>query len=270
MSVTTKGRTTGSVSIEGARAAKDLFQGLAEDWRRITRSKAAQWHMDVRLGMDSEPVLCGANAYEVVARVTWDGYVPSPGGAVLLSALLRLAGAEVWARGLLQALLPRIRAENVYTAAYGYGVAECWQRPIDTAADLVAECFAAIRRHAGEDRDHVERLIVGEAARRLRTARQAQRRYQSRTATLMPCHASRATAELAASRSSAEWLASAILSALGRNALSAEDARLLYAVRVMGLPASEAGRSTGMAPKAVYHALVRAERALLAGAVVAA
>jgi DNA-directed RNA polymerase specialized sigma24 family protein len=147
---------------------------------------------------------------------------------------------------------------------YGHGVGERWPRPADTVADLVAECFAAIKRHAGEDRADVDRLIVGEAARRLRTARQAQRRYQSRTAAPALGERGQSTGDFSSARSGAEWLAGAVVDAVGRGQLSVAQARLLYAVRVKGLPASEVGRAQGLAPKAVYYALDRAEAALVA------
>ena len=91
------------------------------------------------------------------------------------------------ARALLQAMLPRLRRRGVLIARYGHGVGDSWKRPADTLADLVAECYSAIRRHAGEDRDDVPRVVLQEATRRLRTARrQAQRRYQARTVLLGP------------------------------------------------------------------------------------
>jgi hypothetical protein len=203
------------------------------------------------------------SAGRVVARVTWLGYRASADGALVLSALLRQAGSPLAARALLQALLPRIRAEQVSTPTYGHGVGEGWPRPADTVADLVAECFAAIKDHAGEDRDDVDRVIVRQAARRLRTARQVQHRYQSRTVALLVGHSVLVAGDMLCARSEAEWLAAAVVGALRAGQLDAEQARLLYDARVKGVPASEVGRAYGLAPKAVYHALARAERALL-------
>jgi DNA-directed RNA polymerase specialized sigma24 family protein len=184
----------------------------------------------------------------------------------VLSALLRLATAPLAARALLQALLPRLRSERVLVPAYGHGIGERWQRPADTVADLIAECFAAIARHAGEDRDDVARLLLREATRRLRTVRRAQHRYQERTVPMRPAHDGWATTDLAASRSTAEWLAVALTDAVRSQSLTAAQARLVYATRVKGLPASEVGRCHGLAPKAVYYALARAESALLSRA----
>jgi DNA-directed RNA polymerase specialized sigma24 family protein len=160
-------------------------------------------------------------------------------------------------------MLPRIKAERVVSPEYGHGIGEGWQRPADTAADLVAECFAAVKRHAGEDRYDVARLVLQEATRKLRTARQAQRRYQDRTVLLMPDHSMRACAELSTARSGPEWLAAALTEAVRSRRLSKTEARLVYATRVKGVPASEVGRCTGMPPKAVYYALAQAERTLL-------
>jgi DNA-directed RNA polymerase specialized sigma24 family protein len=130
-------------------------------------------------------------------------------------------------------------------------------------ADLVAECFAAISRHAGEDREDVARLLVRESTRRLRTQRRAQHRYQERTVPMAEAHDRRATTDLAGSRSEAEWLAVALSDAVRSRSLTAAQARLVYDTRVKGLPASEVGRWHGMRPRAVYYALARAESLLL-------
>ena len=61
-------------------------------------------------------------------------------------------------------------------------------------------------------------------------------------------------------RSGVEWLAAALTEAVRLRQLSKTEARLVYATRVKGLSASEVGRYAGMRPKAVYHALARAER----------
>ena len=128
--------------------------------------------------------------------------------------------------------------------------------------DLVAECYSSITRHAGEDREDVARLVLQEATRRLRTARQRHRRDQSRTVPLAPAHCLRATSELWAARSGAEWLAGAVVDAVRGGRLSVREARLIYATRVSGLRASEAGRREGMPARAVYYALAQAELAL--------
>ncbi len=265
-----------------------IFVSLDREWRALTRSPA--FRQQARRWSSSEPALTAWTGAWTVdgtvdgaldraldrgvdrgvdrgadrAPVTWDGYQPAGDGAAVLSALLRLATSPVAARALLQALLPRLRSERVLVPAYGHGVGERWQGAADTVADLVAECFAAISRHAGEDRDDVARLLLGEATRRLRTVRRAQHRYQERTVPMRAAHDAWATTDLAASRSTAEWLAVALTDAVRTQSLSAAQARLVYATRVKGVPASEVGRSHGMAPKAVYYALAQAESALLA------
>jgi hypothetical protein len=163
---------------------------------------------------------------------------------------------------LLQALLPRIRAERVAVPRYGHGLGERWQSAADTVGDLVAECYSSITRHAGEHREDVARLVLQEATRKLRTARQRQRRDQSRTVPLAPAHYLHATSELWAARSSAEWLAGAVVDAVRGGRLSVREARLVYATRVSGMRASEAGRREGMPARAVYYALAQAELAL--------
>jgi DNA-directed RNA polymerase specialized sigma24 family protein len=239
-----------------------IFAGLQRDWERITgrpemKARFQEWAL-------AEPVLercSGANG--IVRSVRWQGRRPTDEGASVMAALERQAADPLAARTLLQALLPRIRAEKVLVPKYGHGIDEAWQRPADTVADLVAECFVAVKRHAGEDRDDVARLVLQEATRRLRSARQVQRRYHLRTALLLPDDPGSATADLSEARSPAEWLAVTLTDAVRSNHLSKGEARLVYGARVKGLPVSEVGRRVGMPPKAVYYALARAERSLV-------
>jgi hypothetical protein len=238
-----------------------VFLALDREWGRLAGSPLMR--ASEKAWWAAEPSLAGLHASEIVKRVTWCGYWPSAEGTGVLSALLRLAACPNAARSLLQALLPRIRAENVYTRSFGHGVGDPWRRQADTAADFVAECFAAVRRHAGEDREDISRLVVQEAARRLRTAREAERRHQRRTLALSSGGAALVPAGLYSGRSSAEWLASAVLDAWRDGVISQHQAALVYATRVKGVPASEVGRQQGLPPRAVYYALTVAERALL-------
>jgi DNA-directed RNA polymerase specialized sigma24 family protein len=252
----------------GACPTSAIFDRLEREWRALLRLPASQ--AEARAWGAAEPLLRAADAGQVIERVDWQGYQPSAPGSLVLSALLRQASSPLAARALLQALLPRVRAERVQTPTYGHGVGEHWLRPSDTVADLVAECFVAIKRHAGEDRGEVDRLIVGQAARRLRTARQAQRRYQSRHVVLTGGHVAMPAGDLSGAPSAVEQLAGAIVDAVRAGRLTSSQARLVYATRVQGVPASEAGRAQGLAPKAVYYALARAEEALVTAGVACA
>lgn len=237
-----------------------IFTALDVDWRR--RSQEPGGTEVLALWSAREPCLAGCrDVGQVVALVGWLGFQPTEQGRQVLRCLLHLAHEDLAARALLQALLPRARAERVVTARFGHGLGENWQVPADTVADFVAECFAAIKRHAGEDRPDVARLVIQEATRRLRTARQAQRRYQERVVPSGPEGAGPA-ADLFSARTSAEWVAASLCQAVRAGHLSKAQASLLYGARVKGLPASEVGRAAGLAPKAVYYALARAEEAL--------
>lgn len=243
----------------------DIFVALASEWRGLYRSPGSL----VALGrwQSAEAALTPfADLGAVVAGVTWEGYRASPAALPVLRALLHLADDTLAARTLLQALLARARAERVATGRFGHGLDEHRQDPADTQADLVAECFAAIKRHAGEDHPDVARLVVQEATRKLRTARQAQRRYNDRHGALGPGEAACGSSGMLDARTCAEWLATAVCTAVSDGRLSPDQARLVYATRVKGLPASETGRAVGLAPKKIYYALSRAERAFVAGA----
>jgi hypothetical protein len=245
-----------------ARNITGIFASLQREWDQTAKSPEASARKEEWAA--AEPVLDGcAGLNGIVGLVTWQGRRPSPTGNRALAALLRHAADPLAARTLLQALLPRVRTERVLVPTYGHGVNEAWQRPADTIADLVAECFAAVKRHAGEDHDDVARLVLREATRKLRTARQVQRRYHQRTVVVAPDHHVYTEHGLPAARSGPEWLAAALTDAVRARRISLNEAQLVYGARVQGLPASEVGRRTGLAPKAVYYALAQAERALV-------
>ncbi len=212
-----------------------IFAGLQRDRERITvgaemKARFQQWAL-------AEPALercLGASG--IIRSVRWQGRRPTDEGARVMAALERQAADPFAARTLLQALLPRIRAERVLLPKYGHGIGEAWQRPADTMADLVAECFVAVKRHAGEDRDDVARLVLQEATRKLRSARQVQRRYYLRTDLLLPDHPRYATADLSVARSPAEWLAAALTDAVRSHQLSKGEARLVYGARAKACP----------------------------------
>ena len=191
-----------------ARNITGIFASLQREWDQTAKSPEASARKEEWAA--AEPVLDGcAGLNGIVGLVTWQGRRPSPTGNRALAALLRHAADPLAARTLLQALLPRVRTERVLVPTYGHGVNEAWQRPADTIADLVAECFAAVKRHAGEDHDDVARLVLREATRKLRTARQVQRRYHQRTVVVAPDHHVYTEHGLPAARSGPEWLAAA-------------------------------------------------------------
>ena len=246
-----------------------IFDSLQCEWDRTAVRPEVRARIEV--WADAEPALGGcADANAVIRLVVWQGRHPSGQASRVMSVLLRRSADPLAARTLLQALVPRIKAERVLVPKYGHRIGEAWQPPSDTVADLVAECFAAVKRHAGEVRDDVARLVLQEATRKLRTARQAQRRYQQRTVVLVPDDAADASADLSAdlsaARSGAEWLATALADALRSQRISKSQAQLLYGARVAGFSASEVGRRAGLKPKTVHYALARAEHALVWGA----
>ncbi|MGC8627116.1 MAG: hypothetical protein ACP5VR_06080 [Acidimicrobiales bacterium] len=266
------GRAPTTASASGPASSAEIFDRLDDEWWRVSRSSASMWV--ARELAAANPALAGCtNLADVVSLVRWEGLYPTEAAKRVLEALLRQASCPLVARALLQALLPRIRREKVTLPMYGHGLSEHCQDPCDTMSDLVAECYAAICRHSGEEHHHVARLVVQEAVRRVRTARQGQRRYQQRTQPLTEVLEAQAACapssgwglevDLWRARTSAEWLASAVVDALRSGHMTLEEARLLCAVRVWGFRASEAGRRERLPKKAVYYALSRAEQALV-------
>ena len=254
--------------------ASGLFAGLEQEWQRLASCETAAAVMAGLVEIEPELAHCASLA-GAVAMVSWDGRSPSRAGAGIISALLRQARLPLVARAVLQALVPRIQAERVASPVYGHGCGDYVQSPADTMGDLIGECYAAIRRHAGEDHADVARLILQEATRRLRTARQTDRRFRQRTAQLDdvvtgPPSASGGrrhhVADLWSARTAVEWLAEAVIEAVRRGCLSVEEARLVYGARVSGLSVSEVGRREGIRGNSVYYALSRAELALVSAA----
>jgi hypothetical protein len=197
-----------------------VYQALDRDWEQISTTPAAARHL--ARWAAAEPALAGfATPRELVEVIAQRGRAAR--SHELLRCLLRQAADPLAARTLLQAVLPALRSAKV------------WQPVEDNSAERVAATWEAIRVHAGESPEYPARFVIRIAERRLRTVREAQRRYATRqVAGDVERHAP--PLELDDVRPAADRVAVCVIDALRSGTLSAAQARLLYAAS--GVPHS--------------------------------
>ena len=178
-----------------------------------------------------------------------------------LAALVRLAGDDLAARAVLQAVLPGLAAEPLRYHRHHWRLIEPADDPDDVTVELVGAAWEVIRDRAGTTLADPENTVVRAAAEKLRTARRAEARTRARTTSLSalgrPGHVG-----LDDARSSAEWVMLGLLDALRARQVTARQAELLYNVRVARISGREAGRRYGMTPGQVFHSIDLAEAAL--------
>ena len=234
------------------------FRSLTQDWAITGRSARAR--KALRRWSEAEPALAGFDSpADVVACCQRRG---DPSSAnVLLGALLRLAGDELAARAVLQAVLPSLAARawrrRWDTSAAAAGV---WDDVAELDADMVAFALERIRELAGTSPAWPSQAIVEVSYARLRWAAQVARRRTLQTVPLEPTH------DVAApdSGGGADDLGRVLVDAVACGALRRRDAALIYATRVLGFTPAELAERQGRDVRAVRYQRARAERTLAA------
>ena len=127
--------------------------------------------------------------------------------------------------------------------------------------DAVAAAWEAIDRHAGECHRWPARVIVRRVERSLRSGHDAHRNFIRRTEPLAANSIVAAVDEFGA-WTSAEGTALLLVDAVHTGCLDPVTAALVFAVAVLGLNASDAGRRLGLARRAVYRSLRDGHRLL--------
>jgi hypothetical protein len=245
----------GAVVVNGAHFGfMSLFRELQQEWTSTASSRAARSALD-RWSTDEEVFTGFVSPMEVVAAIQRRG--DPERSRVLLAALLRQADDALATRAVLQAILPGL-SKMPWAGSNLVGDGRRWVNLRDVDADLVACAWEEIHRRAGQTHSHPAKVLIGAVHRRLRTWREAHERCAARSTTFdWELHAPGVDLEWA--RPPAERLAARLVTAVAGGAISTEQARLIFATAVAGLPAAEVGRREGLAPRAIYFALSRAE-----------
>jgi hypothetical protein len=233
-----------------------LFEALDAEWEVVGASAAARaafgrWAM-------VEPALAGmASPAEAVASCR--STTPA-GAAVVLGALLRLAGEPLAARAVLQAVVPALRRMATRRVGGSRQLGgQAWEAAEDFDADVVEVALRRIAALAGTSPTWPAQAICEPTWMTLRAALVR----SSRWATFASLNDEVADVVASPTRSGAEALAPAVVEAVPAQRLGIDDARMIYATRVLGHTPAELAHAEGRTVRALRAQRTRAERRLV-------
>jgi hypothetical protein len=234
------------------------FRSLAREWVALGRSAPARTAL--RRWSEVEPSLAGFDSpAEVVARCQRRGDPRSSND--LLGALLRLAGEELAARAVLQAVLPSLAARAWRRrgggAANGGGMCDDVE---ELDIEIVTIALERIRELAGTSPQWPSQAIVEVSDARLRWAAQTARRRRLETVPLQAFH----DVALAEEDGPDDEFGAMLLDVVAAGGLRRRDAALIYATRVLGFSPAEVAERERRDVRAVRSQRARAERTLVA------
>jgi hypothetical protein len=183
----------------------------------------------------------------------------------LLAALLFRAGSDEWAaRTFLQAVLPGLAAISRRFGDFGdragSGLADGWERLGDLDQQVVATAYEVMAEVGGEWHAWPANLVVGSTRKRVRCYAAGERRRSVRQVSDGGLDQRLIAAP---ARSEAEELVAALIDAVERGLLSADDAGLVYNCRVGGALIDELAPLLGWGERRAYRHRVRAEEVIV-------
>lgn len=231
-----------------------LFEALDAEWAVVGASAAARdafgrWAV-------VEPALAGAGR----------GHALVPGGearraaAAVLGAMLRHAGEPLAARAVLQAVVPALRALAARRAGSSRPLTrQTWEAADDFDADVVEVALRRIAALAGTSPTWPAQAICESTWMTLRAALVRSSRWGTPTS----LDENVAAVVAGPARSGPEALALAVVDAVRAQRLAVDDARVIYATRVLGHTPTELANAEGRKVRALRAQRVRAERRLV-------
>ena len=233
-----------------------LFEALDAEWAVVGASPRARDAFE-RWAM-VEPALAGmASPAEAVRSCRAATPVAA---AAVLGALLRHAGEPLAARAVLQALVPALRTLSARRAGGSRQLTrQAWEADDDFDADVVEVALRRIAALAGTSPTWPAQAICESTWMTLRAALVRSSRWGP------PASLDDDVADVVASaaRSGAEALALAVVDAVRAQRLAVDDARVIYATRVLGHTPAELATAEGRKVRALRAQRVRAERRLV-------
>lgn len=238
-----------------------LFEALDAEWAVVGASPSARdafgrWVI-------VEPALA-AMASPAEAVRSCRAATPADAAAVL-GALLRHAEEPLAARAVLQAVVPALRSLAARRVGGSHQPArETWQAGEDFEADVVEVALRRIAALAGTSPTWPAQAICEWTWMTLRAGLVRSSRWAT-PASLNDEVADAVVANVVASpaRSGAEAVALAVVGAVRAQRLAVDDARVIYATRVLGHSPAELARAQGRRVRTVRAQRVRAERRLV-------
>jgi hypothetical protein len=233
-----------------------LFEALDAEWAVVGTGAAARvafgrWAM-------VEPALAGMASPAEAVR--WCRAATPSAAAAVLGALLRHAGEPLAARAVLQAVVPALRT----LAARRVGgsrqlTRQTWEADDDFDADVVEVALRRIAALAGTSPTWPAQAICEPTWITMRAALVRSSRWGT------PASLDDDVAGVVAgpARSGAEALALAVVGAVQALRLAVDDARVIYATRVLGHSPAELASAQGRDARALRAQRARAERRLV-------
>jgi hypothetical protein len=233
-----------------------LFEALDAEWAAVGAGSAARAAFE-RWAM-VEPALAGmASPAEAVRSCR--AATPAAAAAIL-GALLRHAGEPLAARAVLQAVVPALRTLAARRAGGSRQLTrQAWEAGDDFEADVVEVALRRIAALAGTSPTWPAQAICESTWITLRSALVRSSRWGT------PASLDDDVADVVASpaRSGAEALTLAVVDAVRAQRLAVDDARVIYATRVLGHTPAELASAQGRNARALRAQRVRAERRLV-------
>lgn len=235
-----------------------LFEALDAEWGHIGNSQAAR--LAFRRWAAVEPAL--ARFDSPAEALGWCRSAEPVAAAAVLRALVRQAGEPLAARAVLQAVVPSLCAQVARRIGGTPRLAsgQAWEASEDFAADVIEAAMVRIAQLAGTSPPWPAQAICQSTWRSLRTAAN---RSARRGLALRLDEAAAEALHAGPSRSDAESLAVAVATAVRSRWLAPEDARVIFATRVLGHSPAEVAAAQGRDVRALRAQRRRAERQLV-------
>jgi hypothetical protein len=213
---------------------------LRNEWRAIGSSRASRTACH-RLAV-CEPVIARLDVDDlaelVAALSTSSGALSRNEAAEVIAAMLRSATVDVLiSRAIIQALIPGILG----LARHLDGTAAPWCDLDTFCGDAISALFEQITTWSGTLRPYAAGDLLSGVRTKLRTLHASEARHRTRR---LDTSDGLDTLPGSIGPSGEELLAGSIIEATG-DGLAANDAAILYATRVLGLPLSEVAELTG-------------------------
>ena len=235
--------------------ASRLFDALDAEWTAVGASAPGQ--ASFRRWAETDPALEPFGSAAEAVRFC-RGATPAT-AAIVLAALVHRAGEPLAARAVLQAVIPSLRAQ-VGRRSGGMS-RQGWESCEDFEADVVEAAVGRIAALAGTRPAWPAQAVCEATWRHLRLRARYTLRMKDNGA--LPLDDQHEDLSAGPERTGAEALAMAVAGAVRAQRLRPDDARVIYATRVLGHTPADVAAAVGRDVRAVRAQRTRAERRLV-------
>ena len=239
--------------------ASRLFDALDAEWAAVGASAPGQ--ASFRRWAEADPALAPFGSAAEAVRFC-RGAAPAT-AAVVLAALVHRADEPLAARAVLQAVIPSLRVQVVRRTAgmSRQASGQAWESCEDFEADVVEAAVGRIAALAGTRPAWPAQAVCEATWRHLRLRARYTLRMKDNGA--LPLTAEREELPAGPDLTGADALAMAVAGAVRAQRLRPDDARVIYATRVLGHTPADVAAVVGRDVRAVRAQRSRAEQRLI-------